>query len=169
MFVTYINQFNLLKMKNRIVVMSLAITILLSSCATIMSGSKQAINFTSNPADAVVFVNDINVGKTPLEAKIERGSDDKRVKIVLEGYKTYEMTLTSKTNGWVWGNILFGGIIGLIVDASNGAMYKLTPEQVNAELAKGVAINKKGKNMYIGVALEIDPKWQKIGTLVATN
>ncbi len=156
-------------MKKSIIAMCLASTFLLSSCASIISGTKQTINFTSNPADAIVYVNDINIGKTPLDAKLVRGGKDQKVKIVLEGYKTYEMTLTSKTNGWVWGNILFGGIIGLIIDVADGAIYKLTPEQVNAELAKGVAINKKGKNLFIGVALEIDPSWQKVGTLVASN
>jgi hypothetical protein len=43
------------------------------------------------------------------------------------------MQLHRGTSGWVWGNIVFGGLIGLVVDASTGAMYKLTPEQVHAQ------------------------------------
>ena len=74
------------------------------------------------------------------------------------------MTLTRKTNGWVWGNIVFGGIIGLIIDASSGAMYKLTPEQVNAQLANGVVMNKKN-DTYIGVVLVADENWEKIGNI----
>jgi hypothetical protein len=37
----------------------------------------------------------------------------------------------------VWGNIVFGGIIGLAVDAITGGLYKLAPEQVSAQLARG--------------------------------
>ena len=70
-------------------------------------------------------------------------------------------------SGWVWGNILFGGIIGLIVDASTGAMYKLTPEQVEASLkANPKAISQvKGEGLILAVALAPDPSWQKIAQL----
>jgi len=37
-------------------------------------------------------------------------------------------------SGWYWGNILFGGLIGmLIVDPITGAMYKL-PKNTNVSL-----------------------------------
>ena len=88
------------------------------------------------------------------------------VKIELEGYLPYETNLTRKTSGWVWGNILFGGLIGLAVDAISGGMYKLTPEQIQAELKNAnIALMKNDDYLFITVVLSPDPTWEKIGNL----
>jgi len=54
----------------------------------------------------------------------------------MQGYKTAEVMLENGSNGWVWGNLVFGGIIGLIVDFSNGAAKKLKPNEISVTLAK---------------------------------
>ncbi len=95
---------------------------------------------------------------------MERIKKNQKVKIELQGYKPYELILNRKTNGWIWGNILFGGIIGIIIDASSGAMYRLTPDQIEAQLANGVVMNRKN-DTYIGVVMTADANWEKIGNL----
>ena len=102
-------------MKKSIITCSLALTLLLSSCATIMSGSKQNVKFASNPSSATIFIDEVEVGKTPFEMKLARKSEH-HVMIKLEGYQTYQTTLTKKFNGWFVGNILIGGLIGIIID-----------------------------------------------------
>ena len=52
----------------------------------------------------------------------------------MEGYTPYEMQLEKKLSGWVWGNIAFGGVVGVIVDGTTGAMYRLTPNNVDASM-----------------------------------
>jgi hypothetical protein len=151
-------------MKKTIILSAIALTFLATSCATIVSGSKQTVKFTSNPTTATIFIDNVEVGKTPFETKLVR-KQSHTVQIKLEGYQSYETTLTRKFNAWYIGNILFGGIIGVIVDPITGAMYKLTPEEVNAELGKGTAFKSSNKEIYIGVALKIDPNWKKIGQL----
>ncbi len=48
------------------------------------------------------------------------------------GLATQNVPLTADIDGWYFGNILFGGPIGmLIVDPATGAMWKL-PDNVNA-------------------------------------
>lgn len=43
--------------------------------------------------------------------------------------------VTGGVSGWYVANLLFGGLIGLlIVDPLTGAMYNLSPEDVNAVL-----------------------------------
>ncbi len=87
--------------------------------------------------------------------------------MTLEGYQPYEITLTKKSNGWVWGNIIFGGLIGLVVDASTGAMYKLTPEQVEANLKSNdtASIITEGNTLYVAVTLKPVASWKKIGNM----
>lgn len=151
-------------MKKTIISSSLALTLLVSSCATIVSGSKQNVKFTSNPATATIFIDEVEVGKTPFEIKLARKSEHS-VMIKLEGYQTYQTKLTKKLNGWYFGNILFGGLIGVIIDPITGAIYNLTPKEINAEMSKGTAFKNNGKNIYIAVALNVDPNWKKIGEL----
>jgi hypothetical protein len=155
-------------MKKTVLISALSLTLLMSSCATIISGSKQNVKFHSNPVAATIYIDEIAVGKTPFEIKLERKRDH-HVMIKLEGYQTYQTTLTRKFNAWYIGNILFGGLIGVIVDPITGAIYNLSPNEVQAEMSKGTAFNMSKSDVYIGVALNIDPTWKKVGQMEKMN
>ena len=151
-------------MRKIIISSSLAIALLTTSCATIISGSKQNIKFSSNPSAATIYIDEVEVGKTPFEIKLARKSEHS-IMIKLEGYQTYETKLTKKFNAWYIGNLVFGGLIGIIVDPITGAIYNLSPDQVNAQMNKGTAFKSNGKDIYVAVALDIDPSWKKVGEL----
>jgi len=137
----------------------------LTGCASIMHGTSQEVGISSAPTGASVSINGVDYGKTPLVAKLKR-KDNHVIKIELAGYEPYETTLTRKVSGWVWGNIVFGGLIGLVVDAMTGGIYKLTPEQVEAALTKqGMAFLSKDDTLCVAVVLKPDPSWEKIGSL----
>lgn len=151
------------------------VLILLSSCASIMHGPNQQINFTSSPTGATITIDGENYGQTPRVVSLQRKARKKEdpegklsyhVKFHLDGYETYEMLIHRKVNGWVVGNIFTGILVGLVIDAANGSMYQLTPEQTEAQLSKSTAsIQKKGDDVYFAVVLEADPSWKKIGQL----
>lgn len=102
-------------------------------------------------------------------AKLSR-KDNHFVRIEMAGYQPYEATLTRGVSGWVWGNIVFGGLIGLAVDAIDGGMYNLTPEQVSASLSANHAeIGKTGDGLYVFVVLKPAPGWVKVGQLQAAR
>lgn len=137
----------------------------MSSCATIFSGSKQKIKINSTPSEAIVVIDSAEVGKTPFQTKLKRNKKH-LVQIELEGYQPYEVTLTRKFNAWYLGNILIGGAVGIIVDSVTGAMFYLSPKEIEAELQSGTVLKKdKGGEIYIGVALTPNPEWQQIGQL----
>ncbi len=142
------------------VLLSIFVFIVLTGCATIISGRTQEIGISSSPTGAKVIVNGEEKGKTPIAVKLAR-KDKHFIRIELEGYKPYEVVLVRKINAWVLGNILFGGLIGLAVDAITGAIYKLEPEQIDAKLER------KGDEpvVYIRVVLKSDPSWQKVGQM----
>ena len=55
----------------------------------------------------------------------------------------------STMDGWFIGNLLFGGIIGvLIVDPITGAMWKL-PKQLTVTLAEKVALNDQERALRV--------------------
>lgn len=141
--------------------------IALLACGTIIHGTSQEIGIASQPTGANVRIDNMEHGTTPLVADLKRKKEH-LIQIEMEGYQPYEMHVTNSVSGWVWGNIVFGGLIGLAVDAISGGLYKLEPEQVQAELARtgAEASLESGKDhAYIRVTLEPDPSWERIGTL----
>ena len=109
------------------------------SCASIIHGSKQNVSFQSNPSGATVEVVDgmgvsYGVCDTPCSLELKRKREYK-AKISKAGYGSAEMVIQKKSDGWIWGNIFFGGVIGLIIDFSNGAAYKLDPSTLQVTLS----------------------------------
>ncbi|HLQ11884.1 MAG TPA: PEGA domain-containing protein [Steroidobacteraceae bacterium] len=138
----------------------------LGACASIMHGTHQDVGISSSPSGAQVSVDGQITGKTPIVSNLTR-KDNHIIHLELAGYKPYDTTVTRSVSGWVWGNIVFGGLIGLAVDAINGGLYKLTPEQVSGTLissgAAGIAPSRDG--LYVTVVLSPQPGWQKVGQL----
>jgi hypothetical protein len=91
--------------------------------------------------------------ETPCQLELRRKNKYK-VQLEKAGYAPADMAIQKSTSGWVFGNILFGGIIGLIVDFSNGAAYKLTPEVVQASLSQTTTMQDKDENTLIFVDFE---------------
>src|SRR5712692_5485518 len=52
-----------------------------------------------------------------------------------EGYQDDSFVITSSTSGWVWGNILLGGLVGGVVDFASGGARKLSQDSVHVTLA----------------------------------
>jgi PEGA domain len=137
-----------------------------TGCGTIMQGSRQQIAISSYPTGASVRVDTTAYGITPITVALRR-KDHHIIQINLDGYQPFEITTARSTSGWVWGNIVFGGLIGLVVDASTGGMYKLTPEQVQATLSSGTAqITREKDVLFVSVVLQPAAGWEKIGMLI---
>jgi hypothetical protein len=159
--------------KLKILVSIVLIGLMAYGCATIISGSKQEMNITSSPSNAKVTINGKSVGTTPVSKDIKRKKDNVSIKIELEGYETYTTTLNRKFNAWYLGNLVFGGLIGIIVDPITGAIYKLSPEEVNANLKKQeketqeIGFNSSNR-IFIKLARKGNaPKkeWEKVGEM----
>lgn len=153
----------------RLTMLSILSLVSLTSCATIVQGTHQSIGIASNPSNANIWVDNFYVGNTPLIVQMSR-KDNHFVRIELEGYQPYEATFSRQLSGWVFGNIVFGGVIGLAVDAISGGIYMLTPDQIQAEFhSNHVACTKKSKDSFITIVFKPDPSWTKIGNLEADN
>ncbi|MBL7252361.1 hypothetical protein [Alloalcanivorax marinus] len=116
---------------------ALAATIHLSGCASIVSDSSYPVSIQSSPDRAEYVITDIHDGKrvaagtTPdtvtLRAKHGFFSSARyQVSFEKEGYQGTISPLDANLDGWYFGNILIGGLLGiLIVDPATGAMWKL--------------------------------------------
>lgn len=138
----------------KITLLLASMTLLLStSCATIVSGSKQKIEIHSTPSNASVYVDNKEVGKTPYNTKLKK-NQSYTLKIESEGYEAYKTDLARSFNAWYIGNIGFGGLIGLIVDPITGAIHKLKPVQYNASPVKDAIIKANHREIYMNINLK---------------
>lgn len=155
---------------------TLPLVALVMSCASIVHGPTQSVDFSSQPAGAKITIDGKDYGVTPKSVDLRRrgrlkgeNSEKKEyaVKIELDGYYPYEIKIKREMDGWFLGNIIFGGLLGIIIDAGNGSMYKLTPDQVIAQMgrANAMILNKDDDKVYVAVTFHIDPNWEKIGEM----
>ena len=101
-------------------------------CATIMGGGgEQWVRVNSTPAGAAVKIDGNDSGVTPTMVKLTR-KEAHVVRLELPGYEPAETKLEKNLNPWVFGNILFGGLIGLGVDMATGSVNELKPSDVNS-------------------------------------
>jgi len=148
----------------------LVFSALLTSCASIVSGTHQEIRVNSTPSGAVVKVDNAISGQTPTILTLS-AKESHQVRIELAGYKPYEVALTQKTNGWIFGNIFFGGLIGIVVDMNTGAAYALTPNKIDAQLISAKCTGRVShasygdKQLLVTLVSKADPSWQRIGQL----
>ena len=77
-----------------------------------------------------------------------------RLVFELPGHANAEVKLDSSLSGWYFGNIIFGGLLGmLIVDPLTGAMYNLTPEKIEQPLSATQAqVIREGKGLLVVLA-----------------
>lgn len=144
----------------------LALAVIALGCATIISGKRQKIDISSVPLGATVSVDGEERGKTPLITKVRRKGKTHTIRIELDGYEPYTVTLHRKFNAWYIGNLVFGGIIGFIVDPITGAMYKMDTKQVEAQLQRRDAqLLEEEDTIYVGMSSNPDPTWEKIADL----
>lgn len=55
----------------------------------------------------------------------------------MAGYDEKVITLNSRLNGWYFGNLFIGGLVGmLIVDPASGAMYKIDQKDITESLSQ---------------------------------
>lgn len=109
-------------------------SVLLTGCASIVHGPNQDLTVTSQPETLCVTINGEPYGATPVVASLPRGKNYV-VQVRKDNYHPYEITVVPMVNGMVWGNLLFGGLIGMAVDASSNAAYEHSPSRVHAYFA----------------------------------
>jgi hypothetical protein len=109
--------------------------LIVSGCATIVHGTTQPIPFSSNPEGAEVFVNGSARGITPTTVELPRSSSSCNVVYKKAGYEDKSENLHSSISGYYFLNIILGGVVGLVLDAVDGAWFEYDdPNQVNLPL-----------------------------------
>jgi len=144
----------------------LAVIMLFSSCASILTGSKRSVLFESNPSGAKVFVNGFEKGVTPTQIKVKA---DDRIDFRIDDYKDRVVVMDSKFN---LVSIINGfSIIGWGIDALTGSLKRVDTKYVKVTLESEpntAALREYLKNGKI-TKVNIDSKEKIIETVIVLN
>lgn len=147
----------------KLTTLSIALPLLFSNCATLVSKTSYPITINSNPNGATITITDkkgkeVFKGISPATATLNSGAGffskaEYEVKISIPGYTEKTIPVMFRMNGWYWGNLLFGGFIGLLViDPITGAMWKLDTPPINVTLNKSTASSENPSLKIIDIA-----------------
>jgi hypothetical protein len=145
-----------MKVRNLIHIVAFIPLIVLTGCASIVSKSNWPVSIKSDPPGAEVTISDesgreIHQGVTPMTVKLKSDGGffvpgDYLINVRLAGYGNDRGVIKAGLNPWYFGNIIFGGVIGLVVvDPATGAMWKL-PGEYNVHLSTAVSASSSTTN-----------------------
>ncbi len=127
------------------IVVALSACALSTGCASIISGRHADVSINSYPSNAHVVIRD-NEGRqvascnTPGTVSLKRNRRyflPARYTATVEapGYAPTEVPIHSTVNPWIVGNIVVGGIPGLVVDNATGAAWEPSQSEYHTQLA----------------------------------
>jgi hypothetical protein len=124
-------------MKKSLLLTIIAISAVASGCSTLTGdGTSQNLSVMTYSTDNKDLVgaqcelkNDEGTwsGVTPATVMVRRSNKDLMVKCTKSGFSDARANVVSKTKGNMFGNIIFGGGIGAIIDHNNGSAYDYPP------------------------------------------
>ncbi|MFN3169495.1 MAG: translation initiation factor 2 [Hyphomicrobiales bacterium] len=118
-------------MKKLIVCGIAAVT--LSGCATVTRGTTNEVSFESTPSGATVLTSLQQTCVTPCMLEVARNQSFTAT-FNLEGFEPRTVPVTTQVAGagaaGMAGNLILGGVVGVVVDASTGAMNEHVPNPV---------------------------------------
>lgn len=112
--------------------LALLALLLTSACATLTTGTTQPLTITSEPAGAICRLERDGgvvgvVNPTPGSVTISRSSRDLSVRCEKQGFEPGLRTISAGFQAATLGNILLGGVVGIVIDAASGAAGQYEP------------------------------------------
>ena len=113
----------------KLYIITASLLLLLTSCASILTGSKRSVLFESVPTGALVYVNGLEQGRTPTTISVKA---DDRVDFRLEDYRERVVIMDSDFNLVA---IINGfSIIGWGIDALTGSLKRVNTKYIKVDL-----------------------------------
>lgn len=107
--------------------LGLCVLLTLCGCASIVSDNKSVTYLETTPEACKCELHGqdfTRVVTTPDSISLPSEAAPLTIACTAPGYKRTTATLDTAADGWIWGNIIFGGIVGGVVDAARGAGFK---------------------------------------------
>lgn len=121
----------------------LTLELFVTSCSTLIHGSKQTINIQSLTDNSKIYVDELEIGKDHVSVRLKR-TKNHIITISKEGFKKKYINLNKEIvagniiSDTFWAYLLLGstgyGAAWIIIDASTGSWYSFKQETFVVEL-----------------------------------
>lgn len=136
-------------MKCAVTAATLAAIWMSGGCSTITQSETQAVALTATyenrPVDAICQLKNDKGNwnaKAPSNVTVRKSNEDLEVTCKREGMPDGLLKAISRAAGSMYGNIIFGGGIGAIIDHSKGTGYDY-PNRLPVKMGESVIVDKK--------------------------
>jgi hypothetical protein len=125
----------------RVAAVSSLLMLSLSGCASILGGgTSQPVSLRGEPTGMQYTIRaasgiQVSQGQTPNQVRLAR-NQEYQIEFTAPGFQPQKLALTKGLNGWVWGNLVIGWIVGFGVDFIGGAAWKLEPSVVDVRMVR---------------------------------
>jgi len=162
-------------MKFKGIIAILVLTSFLTGCASIVGQSVFPLTVNSNPSGANITITDeygkvMFNGTTPTTISLTAGESYMHakaytIKYSKPGFADQISVVKADIDGWFFGNILFGGLIGmLIIDPITGKMWKLPPQtfgNLSPTSDEKTSMNNKNRELQIASLDQVPERLRK--------
>lgn len=139
--------------KSLIACIAIASLAFASGCSTITQSENQRLSVTATHEGTPLKDVDCSLSndrgtwlsKAPGQVDVRKSGENLNVVCKKEGFVDGLLTAISRAAGSMFGNIIFGGGIGAIIDHSKGTGYDY-PNNLPVEMGKSVIVDKKQEN-----------------------
>lgn len=140
-----------MKFNRQTLVLALTLQTLLTGCATITKDANQPVRIETYSKSNQVVTGVKCVAKNergewsvsaPGSVNVHRSGQDLLINCDKEGEATGVATVISRANGGMFGNLLFGGGIGAIVDHNKGTAYSY-PDWIRVIMGDNLVFDRK--------------------------
>lgn len=128
--------------------------VLTTGCASLTGNEMQQLSLTTKGEDAATVIgvkcrlqNDKGIWEStsPGFVNVHRSSEDLTVECKKDGMKDGLLKAVSRAAGSMFGNIIFGGGIGAIIDHNKGTGYNY-PDALPVEMGHSVLVDRKNQD-----------------------
>lgn len=140
------------------VVLCAMVAALSSGCATITSSETQSLSLSALDGDGKAvekakckLKNDKGdwQAESPAFVNVRRSSEDLTIECKKDGYPDGFLRAISRAAGGMFGNILFGGGIGAIIDHSKGTGYNY-PDNLPVKMGQSITVDRRDQEKAPG-------------------
>ena len=136
-------------------------SLILSSCATIFTGTKDRISFNTTPPGAMIYIDGLEQCRTPCSILVKRRLEDTEVEFKLDGYDTRIIKLSKDLN--IMSVFNLGNLIAWGIDALSGAVMKYDRKSYD------IILEGKKTSMIFPNRIDIDTKKKTVDLYIIGN
>ncbi len=132
---------------------------LLTSCATIVSGTHPKVTINGDVQEPVTITTSYMTYENvilPFQVKLRRKHlSGQRIAVKSPNYTYNDIMIDKKTNGWAWGNLALGGLIGWIVDLATNCVSE--PREYQYYVHAESETRQESKETFFNQKIEVSP------------